>query len=104
MLGMSNTGIKGPWALGGERMAELRSRQEITRKELAEQAGLPDARWVADVEAGRRAIPSVYFKCLARAFGLSVADFAALCLKYYDANAYSALFGDSVAQPSKVAA
>jgi transcriptional regulator with XRE-family HTH domain len=83
----------GPWVQGGREIAALRRAREITAAELAEQAGLPSAAWVADVEAGRRSVPSVFYRPLAEELGLDTRDFAALCLKFYDPKAHEALFG-----------
>ena len=88
--------IRGPWVQGGEKLAALRADRQITVSELTEQADLPSATWMADVEAGRRPVPSVFFAPLAREYGVSVRDFAALCLSFYDPKAYQALFGDVV--------
>lgn len=90
---MTDTDLRGPWAVGGHRIAELRRAREITTAELAEQAGLPSTLWMADVEAGRRPVPSVFYKTLAKQLGMNTAEFAALCLKFYDPQAYEALFG-----------
>lgn len=83
----------GPWAQGGREIAALRQAREITMSELAEQAGLPSAAWVADVEAGRRSVPSVFYRPMAAELGMDVKDFAGLCLSFYDPKAYEALFG-----------
>ena len=99
----TRTLMTGPWAEGGRRMAELRLALEVTPSELAEQAGLPSAAWVADVEAGRRPVPSSFYKTLARQFGFTAAAFAAECLKHYDADAFEALFGAEIVE-LKVAA
>lgn len=97
-------GTPGPWAQGGMEMAALRATLEITQAELAEQAGLPGAAWVADMETGRRPVPSVFYRPLAREFRMDAAEFAALCLKHYDPKAHDALFG-AVARPAlKIAA
>lgn len=85
--------MTGPWAQGGREIATLRQAREITTAELAEQAGLPSAAWVADVEAGRRSVPSVFYRPLAAQLGLDTKEFAALCLKFYDPKAHEALFG-----------
>lgn len=90
---MTNTELRGPWAEGGRRIADMRRTREITVAELAEQAGLPSTSWMADVEAGRRPVPSVFYKTLAKELDMNTADFAAFCLKYYDPKAYEALFG-----------
>ena len=85
-------------------MTALRTARQITTGELAEQANLPSAVWIADVEAGRRPVPSVYFAPLAREYGISVKEFATLCLSYYDPRAYDALFGADAVETLKVAA
>ena len=85
--------IRGPWVQGGETLANLRTERQITIAELTEQADLPSTAWMADVEAGRRPVPSVFFAPLAREYGISVRDFATLCLSFYDPKAYQALFG-----------
>ncbi|WP_421876692.1 helix-turn-helix domain-containing protein [Pacificispira sp.] len=90
---MNNTDIRGPWAEGGHKIAAMRQAREITQSELAEQAGLPSVGWIADVEAGRRPVPSVFYKALGQQLGLGASDFAALCLKHYDPKAFEALFG-----------
>ena len=87
------TDIRGPWADGGLQIAALRKAREITPVELAEQAGLPSAAWIVDVETGRRPVPSAFYRAMARELGLAPADFAALCLKHYDPKAHDALFG-----------
>lgn len=97
------TDIRGPWAQGGLQIAGLRAAREITQAELAEQAGLPSAAWIADVEAGRRPVPSAFYKTLARELNMAVSDFAKLCLKHYDPKAHDALFG-SEAPALKIAA
>jgi transcriptional regulator with XRE-family HTH domain len=94
----------GPWAQGGTELAALRAALEITQAELSEQAGLPGAAWVADVEAGRRPVPSVFYRPMAREFGMDTAVFATLCLKHYDPKAHDALFGAADAPVLKVAA
>lgn len=87
------TAHRSPWMAAGDKIAALRMAREITQQELAEQAGLPSANWVADVEAGRRPVPSAFYRALALQFGMTVSDFAAFCLKQYDHQAYEALFG-----------
>ena len=84
---------RGPWVEGGEKIAELRKAREITVAELVEQAGLPSVSWMDDVEAGRRPVPSVFYRALALHLDIALADFAALCLSHYDVKAYEALFG-----------
>ncbi|MEQ8442285.1 MAG: helix-turn-helix transcriptional regulator [Alphaproteobacteria bacterium] len=84
---------RGPWAEGGSKMAALRVARELTVAELAEQADLPSVTWLEDVEAGRRPVPSAFYQPLSRELGLSVPDFAGLCLMHYDPRAYEALFG-----------
>ena len=88
-----NTQNRGPWVKAGEKIAELRQMREITVTELAEQAGLPSAIWLNDLEAGRRPVPSVFYRSLALHLDMKLTDFASLCLSYYDAKAYEALFG-----------
>lgn len=95
---------RGPWAKGGEWMAEMRRAQEITASELAEQTGAPSGRYIEEIEAGRRPVPSVMYGDFAQQFGLSSADFAASCLKYYDPKAYEAIFGGAAVQAAPMAA
>ncbi|MDW3206755.1 MAG: helix-turn-helix transcriptional regulator [Alphaproteobacteria bacterium] len=92
----NTTDIRGPWVEGGHQIAALRKAREITKAELAEQAGLPSVAWIADVEAGRRPVPSVFYKALGLQLGMSASEFAALCLKHYDPKAYEALFGAEI--------
>lgn len=84
---------RGAWMDAGAWLHSLRECLEITPAELAEQAGLPSAAWLQDAEAGRRPVPSSFFKALAREYRISVDVFAAECLRYYDRPAYDALFG-----------
>lgn len=84
---------RGAWVEAGSWLFGLRECLEITAAELAEQAGLPSARWVQEAEAGRRPVPSSFFNALAREYRVSVDVFAAECLRYYDRPAYDALFG-----------
>ena len=92
MGNMMNSEI-GPWQKGGQWIAELRQAQQITRAELAEQIDVPSARWIEEVEAGRRPVPSALYRAYAVQFGWYTADFAARCLSFYDPLAYQALFG-----------
>jgi transcriptional regulator with XRE-family HTH domain len=103
MMTMTND-MRGPWAQGGAKMTALRQTRELTLAELAEQADLPSVAWMEDVEAGRRPVPSAFYARLGREFGLSVSDFAALCLKYYDPRAFDALFGGEVSTELRNAA
>jgi len=84
---------RSPWTDGGRWLAGLRRDQMLTPAELAEQAGAPSARWIEEVEAGRRPIPSSLYGSFARQFAMSTAEFAAACLKFYDPMAHAALFG-----------
>ncbi len=84
---------RSPWAEAGAQIATLRQSREITQAELAEQAGLPSATWLGDVEVGRRPVPSAFYQTLSRELGMTVAEFAAMCLRHYDRKAYDALFG-----------
>ncbi len=84
---------RGAWADAGSWLYGLRECLEITAAELAEQADLPSASWVLDAEAGRRPVPSSFFKVLAKEYRVSLDVFAAECLRYYDRAAYDALFG-----------
>ena len=90
---MTTFEMKSPWQAGGEWITALRTAQQITAAELAEQVGAPSARWIEELEAGRRAVPSVFYGAFARQFGWSAHDFAARSLGYFDPAAYSALFG-----------
>lgn len=92
----------GPWAEGGAWMEALRRGQRITQAELAEQVGAPSAAWIAEIEAGRRPVPSALYRAFARQFGLEAGAFAARCLAHYDPKAHEALFG--AAAPSRAAA
>ncbi|HAE01850.1 MAG TPA: XRE family transcriptional regulator [Rhodospirillaceae bacterium] len=89
----TTTDIRGPWAEGGHQIAQLRLAREITQAELAEQAGLPNAGWLSDIEVGRRPVPSAFYQAMALQLGMTASDFAALCLRHYDPKAYEALFG-----------
>jgi transcriptional regulator with XRE-family HTH domain len=93
-----------PWKQGGEWLEGLRRAQQLTAAELAEQVGAPSARWVEEVEAGRRPVPSVLYAAYARQFGWASADFAARCLGFYDPKAYEALFGLTAAAAAPIAA
>ena len=84
----------GPWSEAGEYFQSLRLQNEITAGELAEMANAPSRQWVMDVETGRRAVPSSMYVDLASVFGMTVRDFAAVCLRFYDRRAYDALFGE----------
>lgn len=98
---MKNTTEKdarGPWAKGGDWLTDLRRARQITPAELAEQAGAPSARWIEEIEAGRRPVPSVLYGAFARELGLEAPAFAAGCLKFYDPKAYEALFGAATAE------
>lgn len=90
---MTTHEMKSPWQAGGEWIAEMRAAQQITAAELAEQVGAPSARWIEELEAGRRPVPSVFYRAFARQFGWTAHDFAARSLGYFDPAAYSALFG-----------
>jgi len=58
----------------GDRIRYLRTRRVLTMKELADRAGLPRWRTVADIEAGRqRPRPSTLRK-IAAALGVEPAD------------------------------
>lgn len=96
--------MRSPWGQGGEALARLRIARQITVAELVEQADLPSISWMADVEAGRRPVPSAFFAPLAREYDLPLRDFAALCLSFYDAKAYHALFGGAQIAALKAAA
>lgn len=85
---------QGPWAEAGQHLQSLRLQCEITKAELAEQAGAPSRQWVLDIENGRRAVPSSMYRTMAGIYGLPVRDFATLCLRFYDRKAYDALFGN----------
>jgi|TARA_R110000772_G_scaffold15676_1_gene45312 transcriptional regulator with XRE-family HTH domain len=92
----TTTDIRGPWAEGGHQIEQLRLAREITQAELAEQAGLPNAGWLSDIEVGRRPVPSAFYQSMALQLGMTASDFAALCLRHYDPKAYEALFGVEV--------
>jgi transcriptional regulator with XRE-family HTH domain len=100
----NSTELRGPWARGGLEIAALRTACEITQKELVEQANLPSRSWIEDVEAGRRPVASAFYKSLAAVLGLETADFAKLCLKYYDPKAYEAIFAVQTDETFKIAA
>lgn len=100
---MGNDNWKSPWAMCGAWLQALRRDREITPAELAEQVGAPSGRWVEEVEAGVRAVPSSLYRGYARLFGLPLSDFAAACLKHYDRKAYDALFGDVETTVSRAA-
>lgn len=85
--------VQGPWSEAGLHLQSLRLHREITAGEMAEQANAPSRQWVLDIETGRRAVPSSMYNSLARILDIPVRDFAAMCLRYYDHQAYEALFG-----------
>lgn len=84
---------RSPWTEGGRWIESLRRGQMLTAAELAEQVGAPSARWIEEVEAGRRPVPSSVYRAFARQFDMTPAAFAAGCLKFYDPKAHEALFG-----------
>ncbi|MEQ8602427.1 MAG: hypothetical protein RIB45_03840 [Marivibrio sp.] len=95
---------RSPWIDGGRWLTGLRRDQMLTPAELAEQVGAPSARWIEEVEAGRRPIPSSLYLSFARQFAMSAPDFAALCLKFYDPKAHEALFGPATPALAEVRA
>jgi len=89
---MVELAVVSPWVEGGRWMRALREGSQITLKELAEQVGAPSGAWMEQLEAGMRPVPSSFYIGFAKVFGMKARDFAARCLKYYDAKAYEALF------------
>lgn len=91
------------WRAGGEWISGLRQKNQITKGELVEQAGLPSIDWLEELEKGSRPVTSRYFKGLARSFSTPSRDFARDSLMYYDVKAYEALFGDLPARNVRAA-
>ena len=61
-------------------LQDLRQEAEITPVELTEQLGLDNVRQVKILEEGGARVPFFLYPGLARTFGMTIRDFAKLCL------------------------
>lgn len=78
------------YAEAGRWLRDLRRYWQLTRAELAEQAGIPDPAIIEWIEAGEIRPPVFVYAAYARAFGMDRREFAKSCETYYGADGTAA--------------
>lgn len=68
----------------GQWLRNLRRYWQITKAELAEQSGAPEADMVEWIEAGEVRLPMFMYRAYARAFSIDLDEFSGYCALYYE--------------------
>jgi len=77
----------------GRWLKELRVRQNLTQRELADLVGVEYYTFVSQLEVGRGRIPPDRYEMWAKALGMEPADFVKQLMRFYDPETYRILFG-----------
>lgn len=78
----------------GQLLKQMREKQGLTQRELAEKVGFEYYTFIAQIESGRGRIPPERYEAYARALEMPSRDFVRTLLRYYDPVTYAHLFDE----------
>lgn len=85
---------------GGQWLKELRERQGLSQKDLAERVNVQFNTFISQLENGKGRIPPERYELWATALGMPPHRFVERLLFYYDPMTHQVLFGDASTGPA----
>lgn len=79
----------------GKWLKELREKQKLTQRQLAELVGVEYYTFISQLEVGRGRIPPDRYELWAKALNIDPATFVKTLLRYYDPETYRLLFDET---------
>jgi transcriptional regulator with XRE-family HTH domain len=77
----------------GKWLKELREKNHLTQRQLAELVGVEYYTFISQLEVGRGRIPPDRYERWANALDIAPADFVRQLMRFYDPETYRLLFG-----------